>query len=272
MNINAERFLRMTALLAAASAASCSSNTTNNNIQPTNNGGNGGSTTELDGGGGGATGKAGAAGKGGSGGGGASGVNEAGTDASPDSGKDGGGGGSAPTCLGDTVPVVPVHDAGAHDAGAESLGPCPDVPTASLFCQPDSGAEGFAPAAALFCSGGQNFVFRAGVFGAIEKCLAALPVSEACTAKHTAAALACYDQAAANACPQIPATDGGDPCTTLHKNCDGVSLDDCHHALNAFSGESGAPPDIATCLATSGDAGTCTDRFWACVLPYGVTR
>jgi hypothetical protein len=154
---------------------------------------------------------------------------------------------------------------------------CDTLPAAIDGCHPDSGVEGLAPAYAVCAD--LEYAARPGVFADVVKCLASSSApANPCGAEATAHAVACYDSAAARACPRL-STDGGliNPCAAFVGACKTVTRAECEGAFSSFS-EEGAG-QFSDCIALStpvGDAGLeggedCRVAFWSCALP-GVAR
>jgi hypothetical protein len=255
MNINAEKFLAITAALAVGVVVGCSSSDKNSGTGD-KDGGAGGSTASSSGG---KTSTGGVAATGGkaSTGGAANKDGGAGGTANKDASVgDSGTGGTVTACLGDdAVPFV--------DAGAEGFDACAILPYYNDFCQPDAGAEGYQPIGISVCQL-MDGVLRPAAFAEFRTCLAGL--TNGCAVSHEAAVVACYDNVFARTCEK-PKVDGGtDPCAAVAP-CSGVTPKECHDALRSFTDDS-LTNDILLCLdgITAWDASaTCAEDFWSCV-------
>lgn len=257
MNINAEKFLAITAALAVGVVVGCSSSDKNSGTGDKDGGGTGGSTSST----GGKTSTGGAAATGGKAStGGAANTGGAGGTANKDAsvGADSGTGGATAVCLGDdAVPFV--------DAGAEGFDPCAIVPNNDVTCQPDAGAGGYpaVPGNLCFLMDGS---LRPGPFAELRTCLAGL-TGNPCAPSTENAAFACLDSVSARTCEK-PKVDGGvDPCAKVAA-CAGVTAKECHDTLRSFTDDYLATYDVLGCLdgMTAWDASaTCAEDFWSCV-------
>jgi hypothetical protein len=253
MNINAEKFLAITAALAVGVVVGCSSSDKNAGTGD-KDGGAGGSTSSSTGGKTSTGGVAATGGKASTGGaankdGGAGGV------ANKDASVGGADSGSVTPCLGDdAVPFA--------DAGAEGFDPCAILPYYNDFCQPDAGAEGYQPVGISVCQL-MDGALRPAAFAEFRTCLAGL--TNGCAVSHEAAVAACYDNVVARTCEKAKADGGTDPCTAL-ASCTAITAKQCHDALRSFTDDSLAN-FVLPCLdgVTPDASATCAEDFWYCV-------
>lgn len=243
MQIQVEKFLALTALLAAGSVMSVGCVTedtkTDTDAGIAGGGGAGGSTGGAAGaaGGGGVAGAAGGGGAAGAAGGGGS------------AGSDGG------SCYGDT--------------GTE-IADCGQLPYATTTCG-DAGAEGgLSPLGYELCGWVQGYG-RLGIQQPMWDCLNAI-TGDACAAAHDAAVQKCIDDHFPLACQHDPLPDGDggtyDACKDVADSCKpvsggtaGITEAECNNALNPMS--TGAMTAVLNCYDTG--TGDCRDDFINCV-------
>jgi hypothetical protein len=257
MEMNVEKFLALTALLAASALPACTATTVDS--------GDHGNTGGAVGTGGSAGGSAGTAGS-------SSGTSGGGGSASTEGGDDGGG----VTTESSTDGAAPVacFAEGSDDGGNEGM--CSTLPYAADTC-PDPGGEAMPVLGAQLCASFQSRL-KPAAFTELFDCLKTAPAvgdagAAACTA-HENAVSACSKaifnrstcavpngtdaDGGALGCAQIvaacPANDAGNP---------GITLAQCQSWLSPFSATArqaalscGIDPD----LATSGSA-NCADKF-----------
>ena len=285
MEISADRFLAITALLASTTlAGGCSENVDTKTDGDSGvagvgggSGGSGGGTAGSGGGGqGGEAGSAGSgggtAGAGGSTGGAAGTGGASGAAGAAGTAGTGGAGDAGQECLGDATP-----EAGASD--------CLDLSYATTLCgsDPDAGVEGLPPLGFLFC----DYVAQNGrseVFEATHECLSNISVSDDCGTDHDTAVQACIDTVLPQACDAPPPTIGDAGmvgCAEIAASCPadadagiaGIDEQTCRDSLDAFN--DAARATIVQCYNDSGllaDGGVsmtaCDEDFTACVFNF----
>ncbi len=259
MQMNVEKFLALTALLAAAALPGCTVETVNSGDHA---GAAGLGTAGSAAGGAGAAGSSGAAGAAGS--------------ASTEGTADGGTGDSSADAS-----VVACFAEGAADAGPVAESICDTLPYASSTCTDDAGAEG-VPLGLSLCAGLKD-VLKPSAFAELMDCLNKAPnVADGgqgdCTAHDAAAALcsrsifnrttctvpdAASEDGGALGCAQIvascPANDAGNP---------GITLAQCQGWLSPMTA------DVRQAALSCGidpsleGAADCADKFEnGCVFP-----
>jgi hypothetical protein len=248
MRIQLDKFLVATALLASGAVLGSGCTTedtkTTTDAAVSGGGGSGGSTGGSGGTAGGTTGGSGgvaggAAGSGGTAGGAAG------------SGGTAGGAAGATSCLGD----------GDQDAGFEGI----DCTTLSYYADDCTDAGFEAPLGVDMCAWADANL-RPDVADSMLSCLAAISVSDNCSAAHDTAVQACLDNVFPQACvkPLIDDGDGGlyDPCTDVSSFCPAVQLTGCQNTLNAVTDDSELA--ILDCWNNS-NGSVCQDDWDACV-------
>lgn len=257
MQMNVEKFLALTALLAAATLPGCTVETVNSGDHA---GAAGLGTAGSAGGSAGAAGSSGAAGS-------------ASTEGTDD-------GGTADSSA--DASVVACFAEGAADAGPVAESICDTLPYASSTCTDDAGAEGGFPLGLSVCAGLKD-VLKPSAFAELMDCLTKAPnVADGgqgdCTAHDAAAALcstsifnrstctvpdAASEDGGALGCAQIvascPANDAGNP---------GITLAQCQRWLspmNAAARQAALSCGIDPSLEGAAD---CADKFEnVCVFP-----
>jgi hypothetical protein len=260
MQMNVEKFLALTALLAASALPGCTVTTVDSGDH-----GNAGSGT------------AGATGVGGSAGAAGSAANEGGSSGSASTEGDDDSG--TPDASADSGPAAVCFAEGAADGGTEGV--CGVLPYANDICagDEDAGVEGGgAPLGVLVCNSLAS-VLKPAAFTQLLTCLKKAPgVGDAgtgsCVASDaaTAACSTALFQATTCTVPSSAGADGGAfGCAEIAASCKpddagpGITVQKCQGWLGPFS--AAARQAAIDCYNDPGTGGTCADRFDSCVFP-----
>ena len=259
MEMNVEKFLALTALLAASALPGCTVTTVDSGDH-----GNAGSGTAGSMGVGGSAGAAGSASTEGSGG-------SASTEGDDDSGT--------PDASADSGPAAVCFAEGAADGGTEGV--CDALPYANDTCagDEDAGVEGGgAPLGVLVCNSLAS-VLKPAAFTQLLACLKTAPgVADggtgSCVASDAVAA-ACSTALFQGSTCTVPSgtNDGGAfGCAEIAASCKpddagpGITVQKCQGWLGPFS--AAARQAAIDCYTDPGtEGGTCADRFENCVFP-----
>ncbi len=260
MEMNVEKFLALTALLAASALPGCTVTTVDSGANNTAGSGTAGAT--------GVGGGAGAAGSGASTGGGSG-------SASTEGGDDGGVS-TADASVDSGPAAVCFAEGAAADGGTEGV--CDVLPYANDTCAADDAgaAGGQAPLGVQLCTNLQADL-KPAAFTQLLTCLKKAPgVADGGTgscAASDAAAVACSTALfGASTCtvPNGSSADGGVfGCAEIAASCKpddagpGIAVQKCQGWLGAFS--AAARQVIIDCYTDPGTAGACADKFETCV-------
>jgi len=252
MEMNVEKFLTLTALLAASALPACTVTT----VDSGDHGNSGGSGTA--GATGGSSGAAGSGTSGSSGAGGSS--SDASLDATVNTGDS-----SAPSCFAE-------NDPNADDAGAEG---CDSLAYFDKTCADDGGSS--KPAGVKLCQGFETAGLKASAFEQLRTCLKQVPSVDVCAQAHIDGVTACsvaLFQGATCAVPNVTVDGGSIGCKEIVASCQageagadagaGVTMANCNRWLQPWTPEVRRAA-VECFLDPANQADSCAETFEQCI-------